>query len=73
MTIDQNTKLSELMKEYPWLLDEAVKLDSRFAALNNPFGKALIQNATVGDLSKQSGLSVDAIAEWIQKTVESRS
>lgn len=70
MTINKNTKLKELMKAFPWLMDEAVNLDSGFKVLNNPIGKAFIKNATIEDLSKKSGLSVKEILDWIQEQVE---
>ena len=69
MTISKNTKLAELIKAFPWLLDEAVKLDPRLKVLKNPLGKAFIKNATIEDLSKKSGLSVREILDWIRVTL----
>jgi len=56
MTISKNTKLSELMNAFPWLMDEAVKLDPKFKVLNNPIGKAFIKNSTIEDLAGKAGL-----------------
>ena len=72
MTINKSTKLKELMQAFPWLMDEAVKLDPKFKVLNNPVGKAFIKNATVEDLSKKSGLTVNEILDWIKEQVEKR-
>ena len=47
MTISKTTKLSELMQAFPWLMDEAVKLDPKFKVLNNPIGKAFIKKSTI--------------------------
>ena len=72
MTIGKDTKLKELMNAFPWLMDEAVKLDPKFKMLNNPIGKAFIKNATIGDLSERSGLSVKEILDWIKGEIEKR-
>ena len=42
--ITEATKLSALMREYPWLVDEAVKMDSRFKVLKSPVGKLFLKN-----------------------------
>ena len=70
MNITADTKLSGLLEEYPWLIDEAVKIDDRFAILNNPVGRLLIKNATVGDLSKKAGLSADMIINQIGEMID---
>jgi len=72
MTISKNTKLSELMKSFPWLMDEAVKLDPKFKVLNNPIGKAFIKNATIEDLAGKAGLSTQEILDWIREQIENR-
>ena len=72
MTINKDTQLKELMNAFPWLMDEAVKLDPKFKVLNNPVGKAFIKNATITDLSKRSGLSVKEILDWIRESIEKR-
>ena len=71
MTINKDTKLSVLMNAFPWLMDEAVKLDPKFKVLNNPIGKAFLKKATIEDLSKKSGLSVKEIMDWLKETIES--
>ena len=72
MTISRNTKLKELLEAYPWLLDEAIKLDPRAKILNNPIGKAFIRKATIEDLSKQTGKSVNEILDWLKELFEKR-
>ena len=72
MTINKDTKLKELMEAFPWLLEDAVKLDPKFKVLNNPLGKAFIKNATIEELSRRSGLTVKEILDWIRESVESR-
>jgi len=69
MNITEETRLKEIMKEYPWLLDEAVKIDDGFRILNNPIGKMFIQNATIKGLSEKSGLSTDVIISKIGEII----
>ena len=70
--IDKDTKLKELLKLYPWLIDEAVKLNPKFRILNNPIGKAFIKRSSIADLSKKSGLSENEIISWLIQIVKDR-
>ncbi|MBR3308566.1 MAG: hypothetical protein IKG00_01505 [Lachnospiraceae bacterium] len=72
MIISKSTKLSELMQAFPWLMDEAVKLDPKFKVLNNPIGKAFIKKSTIEDLAKKADLSPEEILDWIKAQVEER-
>ena len=72
MTISRNTKLKDLLDAFPWLVEEAIKLDSRAKILNNPIGKAFIRNATIEDLSKQTGKSVNEILDWLKELFEKK-
>ena len=70
MEIKENTKLAELLKDYPWLLKEAVKLDERFKMLNNPLMKTLVQNATIQDIADKGNLNVQDVIEEIKKMIQ---
>ena len=72
MIISKSTKLSELMQAFPWLMDEAVKLDPKFKVLNNAIGKAFIKKSTIEDLAKKADLSPEEILDWIKAQVEER-
>ena len=67
--ITETTKLSTLMQEYPWLVDEAVKMDSRFKVLKSPIGKLFLKNATIGELSEKAGLSAGEIIGQVQSWI----
>ena len=56
MTLTKDTKLADLDKKYPWLLDEVVKLDPAFKVLKTPVGKMLIKKATIEDAGKQDAV-----------------
>ena len=46
MTVTPQTKLADVLAEYPWLLDEAAKRDARLKLLRTLPGRALLRRAT---------------------------
>lgn len=42
MEITKETKLSDLVAQYPWLKEELSKVNDKFKMLNTPMGKAVI-------------------------------
>ena len=69
MNITPETKLKEIMDEYPYLLDEAIKKASGFKILNNPVGKLFIKQSTIQGLSEKSGLSTEELITNIQEMI----
>lgn len=69
--ITENTKVKELLEDYPWLLDEAIKLDERFKMVNSPMGRMLLKKATLVDLAKLGNLNVEDVVKEIEKMIES--
>lgn len=69
MDITPATRLNEIMDVYPWLLDEAVKMEPGFKVLNNPIGKMFIKKATVQGLSEKSGISTDDLIANIRQMI----
>lgn len=39
MEINKETKLADLIAQYPWLKEEIVKVNEKFKMLNSPIGK----------------------------------
>ena len=70
MNISKDTKLSDLVKEYPWLLDEVVKLDDKLKVLKTPVGKMMIKKATVEDAGKKTGLGTEAVIKQLTEMIE---
>lgn len=68
--ITENTKVKELLEDYPWLLDEAIKLDERFKMVNSPMGRMLLKKATLIDLAKLGNLNVEDVVKEIEKMIE---
>ena len=61
MEITKETKLSDLLGQYPWLKEELSKVNDKFKMLNTPMGKIMMGKATIAEMSKKSGMDADAI------------
>ena len=59
MNITKETKLKELLTEYPWLKDEIVKVNDKFKMLNTPMGKIMLGKADIAEMSRKSGMDAD--------------
>ena len=66
MEITKDTKLSDLIAQYPWLKTEMAKVNEKFKMLNTPVGKIMLGKATIAEMSKKSGMEVEAIIERIK-------
>ena len=69
MKLTKNTKLRDLLAAYPWLIDEAVKIDRRFSALRSPLGKMLISRADIAEAGRCTGIDPDVIIENIENMI----
>ena len=69
MQITKDTKLKEILTEYPWLIDEAVELNPAFRALRSPLAKALIARANVAEASRRTGIDTDTIIAEIENMI----
>ena len=70
MEITKETKLSDLLSQYPWLKEELSKVNDKFKMLNTPMGKIMMGKATIAEMSKKSGIDADAIIGKISKLIE---
>ena len=70
MTIDENTRLKDILAAYPWLPEAAAKLDKRLEIINSPLVKMFIRRATLADASKRSGYPVSEIIQQMQKLID---
>ena len=55
MEITKDTKLADLIAQYPWLKMEMAKVNEKFKMLNTPVGKIMLGKATIAEMSKKSG------------------
>ena len=66
----KETKLSDLLGQYPWLKEELSKVNDKFKMLNTPMGKIMMGKATIAEMSKKSGVDADAIIGKICELIE---
>ena len=70
MEINKETKLSDLIAQYPWLKEEMAKVNEKFKMLNSPIGKIMMGKATIAEMSKKSGMEAEAIIGKIRELIE---
>lgn len=73
MNITRETKLAELLKEYPWLREEIAKVNDKFSMLNSPLGKIMEKKATIAEMSKKSGMDEDVLIEKLAELIRVHS
>ena len=73
MNITRETKLAELLREYPWLREEIVKVNEKFSMLNSPLGKVMEKKVTIAEMSKKSGMDEDALIVRITELIRAHS
>ena len=69
MEITKDTRIRDLMDMFPWLPDEAVKIDSQFEILKSPLARILVGKADLGTISEKSGIEVDKIIEQVKSMI----
>ena len=71
MNITRETKLKDLLSEYPWLKDEISKVNEKFKMLSTPMGKIMLGKADIAEMSKKSGMDeaqiIAKLTELIQR------
>lgn len=70
MKITETTRLEELLRAYPWFMDEITRLDEKFRLLKTPIGKMMIKRATVADMSQKSGIEINTLIRKISTLIE---
>lgn len=71
MQITRDTKLLDLINQYPWLKDELPKINEKFKMLNTPMGKIMMGKATIVKMSKKSGMDADTLIRKLQQLIGS--
>ena len=67
MNITKDTKLKDLLTEYPWLKEELSKVNEKFKMLGTPMGKIILGKADIAEMSRKSGMDA---AELTSKLTE---
>ncbi len=71
MQITRDTRLLDLINQYPWLKDELPKINEKFKMLNTPMGKIMMGKATIVEMSKKSGMDADTLIRKLQQLIGS--
>ena len=71
MQITRDTKLLDLINQYPWLKDELPKINEKFKMLNTPMGKIMMGKAAIVEMSKKSGMDADTLIRKLQQLIGS--
>lgn len=71
MQITRDTRLLDLINQYPWLKDELPKINEKFKMLNTPMGKIMMGKATIVEMSKKSGMDADTLIRKLQQPIGS--
>ena len=69
MDINKETKLSDIIAQYPWLKEEMSKVNEKFKMLNSPIGKIMMGKATIAEMSKRSGMEAEMIIAKIEELI----
>ena len=69
MEITKDTKLADLLAQYPWLKTEMAKVNEKFKMLNTPVGKIMLGKATIAEMSKKSGMEAEVIIGKIKELI----
>ena len=70
MTITRETKLRDLLAEYPWLKDELSKVNEKFKMLSTPMGKIMLGKADIAEMSKKSGMDKEQIISKLNELIQ---
>lgn len=68
-TITAETRLSDLIAQYPWLKEEMAKVNEKFKMLNTAVGKIMMGKATIAEMSKKSGMDAESIISRINELI----
>lgn len=71
MQITRDTRLLDLINQYPWLKDELPKINEKFKMLNTPMGKIMVGKATIVEMSKKSGMDADTLIRKLLQLIGS--
>ena len=67
--ITKDTRLSELLTEYPWLKEKIVEVNDKLKMLNTPVGKVMMGKATIAEMSRKSGMDADVIISKVKELI----
>ena len=69
---DENSRISDILDAYPWLVQVLPDYDPRLKSLSNPSVRALTRKYTVTDVSKFTGYSAEKLLDKLRRLIEER-
>ncbi|MBR1780648.1 MAG: hypothetical protein IJ751_04500 [Oscillospiraceae bacterium] len=70
MIIARDTKLKDLLSEYPWLKGEISKVNDKFKMLSTPMGKIMLGKADIAEMSKKSGMDEEQMISKLNELIQ---
>ena len=71
MNITRETKLKDLLSEYPWLKEEISKVNEKFKMLSTPVGKIMLGKADIAEMSKKSCMDETQLISKLTNLIQS--
>ena len=69
MEFARDTKVSQILNTYPWLVDELIKFNAQFKKLKSPIVRAMISNATLDDACNYIKVDFDTLAGKLNEII----
>ncbi|MBR2794966.1 MAG: DUF1858 domain-containing protein [Solobacterium sp.] len=71
MNITKDTKLKDLLSEYPRLKEELSRVNDKFRMLNTPMGKMMLGKADIAEMSRKSGMDAEELISKLTELIRS--
>jgi hypothetical protein len=72
MLYDENTSLSRIQEEHPWLEQELPRLYPELKAMDNPATRFLLKRMRVKDAARMGGIPADKLLAELEKVIRDR-
>ena len=73
MELTKDTKLKDLLEEYPWLKEEIIKVNDKFKLLHTPLSKVMLGKADLSMMSEKADMDVDVLIEKLKELIASHN
>ena len=69
MEFTKDTKVKDILAQYPGLKEKLIKADPRFEILANPVAAMLVNRSTLAEISAKAGMDVDSLIEQLKSFI----
>lgn len=69
---DENTRLSQIKEEHPWLEQELPRIYPGLKAMDNPATRFLARRMRVKDAARFGGISTETLLRELEKVIRER-